>query len=389
MAWPRKYSFALVMSLIGSVLLASPGSAIENGDSALGHPRIISTNPFGGSAFLYSDRIVFTQGHSVYGMPLSFFAVARPGTVTNKDQELFKVVKAFVAEGYREWNPKYDWARPNDFAILILDKPIADVQKASLASEEEINDLRATGATVSVGGYGYQSAEDRYSEATRHVEPKISSHQFATGSYLTTAMVAQMQRWPGFSRGQMPDYLKYHTLAPLGGPSTCDGDSGSGYFIEEAGLFTYLGTQGAHIGITNCGIDAPLPGIVPLQGINPVYRYLDLIAEAESWVAANPVRASFSKQKTIAGFTFTNSSPTNNQQKEIYDWVYSNPENSNLICAEVRHFRRTSPDVIQVLGRARAACEYAVSLKPSLSTLVQSEPIQAKRGAGKVLLRFD
>lgn len=367
----------LLACVLAALLPGTASVAIENGDSALGHPRIISTNPFGGSAFLYSERIVFTQGHAVAGKPLDFFRVALPGTVTSPDNAFFEVVKVFVADGYREWDPKYDWSRPNDFAILILNKPVPNTSRASLADQAFIDELRLSGSTVSVGGYGYQSADDRntdYSRTPRRVEPKISHHKFANGDYLAPAMTAQAAAWPGFKRPKdVPDYLKYHVYAPLGGPSTCDGDSGSGYFVEASGETIYLGTQGFHLGIPNCGIDDPI-GIIPLQGINPVYPYLDLIREAEEWVALHPA-ASISRKLSLQG---TDNGPAELTQEQLTeDLLRWHPYATRMVCTAIRPRNLSIQETTNLLARAEDQCDKLSARSPVPTTSIRMRSVSA------------
>lgn len=278
-------------------LLVQPATAMENGESALGSDRIISIHPAGMTGFLYDDRIVFTNAHSVVEKsgslrPNDFWKVSNPGAKTWSQSTYAQVVQVFIADGYRDWNPRSDWARPNDFAILILDRPVANVERAVLATEEKINSYRDQGALVTTGGYGFQSKVDRdtdYSKSPRIVEPKKATLRMASGDYITTAVAGHIAgRSYDARRGPYPTNLAYHLLSPYGGPGTCDGDSGSGFYREEGSDLVYLGTIGAHLGITNCGNDSPIPGYTPLIGITPVYPYLSLVATAEKWVKENP-----------------------------------------------------------------------------------------------------
>ena len=94
----------LVLSIFSLYLFQSliPANAIENGDSAINHPRVVSmyfANPYNAndlfpncSGWLYSPRIVFTAGHCVYDgfekpkkilRSASNTFVGKPGAVTN------------------------------------------------------------------------------------------------------------------------------------------------------------------------------------------------------------------------------------------------------------------------------------------------------------------
>ncbi|MFM1797621.1 MAG: hypothetical protein RL733_1402, partial [Actinomycetota bacterium] len=78
--------------------------------------------------------------------------------------------------------------------------------------------------------------------------------------------------------------------------SGCDGDSGSGFYLQRGSTKVYLGPAGAHsVGIPNCGN----PGFWGEYGnafaVEPVYKHLDLIREAELIVDQMVFKASEAK----------------------------------------------------------------------------------------------
>jgi hypothetical protein len=271
-------------------LIAPQAIAVENGKSAIGSDRIININIFAGSGFLYDDRIIFTQAHTVvYNgalQKLDWFRVSPPGTKITSGKDTYKVKKIFVAEGYKDWDNKVNWARTNDFAIVILEKPIKKVAKAKLVTKEQIDALMKAGASVTSGGYGFQSLADRQTRRNAYgISPKQGTWNFVDPSLLEKqipiwAASARMNREP------FPEHLKYHLAAPYGGPDTCDGDSGSGYFIEDKKTKStlYLGTPGPGLGKPNCRDEPEIPNFTPLIGIDPVYQFDYLIKRAEAWV---------------------------------------------------------------------------------------------------------
>jgi hypothetical protein len=291
----RKRIVIIGLAVSAALSSANAVSAMENGLSAVGNKRIMSNNIMSGSSFLYDDRIILTQGHTIMykgkEQDLSFWRAYKPGTVIQYDSKYVNVIKTIVAPGYEDWNPMTDWARKNDFGILITDRPVAKVAKAKLASKAKIDALREAGAIVTTGGYGYQSLEDRNNRRNIFgIVPKMAKLKFANGDYLKSAVdtFVREAKMPG--RGEFPENLGYHLLAPMGGPQTCDGDSGSGFFIETKKETLYLGTIGVHIGGANCGANSLVPNMTPLIGIEPVYKYIDLIKQAEAWVKAHPVK---------------------------------------------------------------------------------------------------
>jgi hypothetical protein len=81
--------------------------------------------------------------------------------------------------------------------------------------------------------------------------------------------------------------------------SGCDGDSGSGFYLQRGSTKVYLGPAGAHsVGIPNCG----QPGFWGEYGnafaVEPVYKHLDLIREAELIVDQMVIKASEAKAAT-------------------------------------------------------------------------------------------
>lgn len=278
---------------ISVTLVAPQAVAVENGKSAIGSDRIIKTNMMSGTGFLYDDRIIFVQGHSILTgsnaepKPLSFWTVAPPGTKAVKGKDTYRVVKYFTPADYKPRDIATDWARANDFGILIIDKPIKKVSKAKLATKDQIDSMVAIGARVEMGGYGYQSYSDRLKRKNVYgISPMKGAWNFAPLSVIEPSLETVRNAERHFGKGQLPDYLHYFLLAPYGGASLCDGDSGAGFYVEDKSKkeILYLGAPGAMVGIPNCENKPQIPNFTPLIGINPVYRYTDLIKQAEDWV---------------------------------------------------------------------------------------------------------
>jgi hypothetical protein len=82
------------------------------------------------------------------------------------------------------------------------------------------------------------------------------------------------------------------TILDLGVPNTekngsnCDGDSGSGFFVQKGNVRYYLGAAGgSQAGITNCRSFLKFPPTGGMSGVNPTHKFLALIKEAEDFVA--------------------------------------------------------------------------------------------------------
>jgi hypothetical protein len=82
------------------------------------------------------------------------------------------------------------------------------------------------------------------------------------------------------------------TILDLGVPnnektgSNCDGDSGSAFFVQKGNVRYYIGAAGgSQAGITNCRSFLKFPPGGGMSGVNPTYKFLSLIKEAEDFVA--------------------------------------------------------------------------------------------------------
>jgi M6 family metalloprotease-like protein len=91
-------------------------------------------------------------------------------------------------------------------------------------------------------------------------------------------------------------------------------------------------------------------------------------------------------QKTLATFGSSATGLTGMQKSQIQATVEANPNAEKFICTGIRYYSQPMSVNIMVRKRAKAACEYAKLLNPSLSTWYQNKPTQARSYAGKVLL---
>jgi hypothetical protein len=74
------------------------------------------------------------------------------------------------------------------------------------------------------------------------------------------------------------------------------------------------------------------------------------------------------------------------QRSQVKAAVEANPNAEKFICTGIRYYSQPMSVNIMVRKRAKAACEYAKELNPSLSTWYQNKPTQARSYSGKVLL---
>jgi hypothetical protein len=91
-------------------------------------------------------------------------------------------------------------------------------------------------------------------------------------------------------------------------------------------------------------------------------------------------------QKTLASFSSTSTTLTNLQRSQVKAAVEANLNATKFICTGIRYFSQPMSENIKVRKRAKAACDYAKTLNPELSTWYQNKPTEARSYAGKVLL---
>jgi hypothetical protein len=292
-------SLSIILLLVVAITCTSfsfnNATAVEFGQDATGDPNAIS---FGGSsAFLYSDRIVFTAAH-VIAMgndqitPVEMAArvanlessgsVYAPGIGNRLGQKEFRIKKVLIHPAFRS-RVGSDQTRVNDFAILVLQESIPVKNKVVIASDSDIADIIQSKSPVHMVGYGLQNPTQRTMQTYGTLSPRKMT------SYLV-------------SNDEVKNYYKVNsreispneTILDYGIPnskdfgSVCDGDSGAGFFMEKGETRYYLGlVGGSQWGIPNCRNESWSKfGIGGgMSVITAAFKYLSLIKEAESLVS--------------------------------------------------------------------------------------------------------
>jgi hypothetical protein len=306
----------ITLSLFQSLI---PANAIENGESALNHPRVVSMyftkldnanylRP-NCSGWLYSPRIVFTAGHCVYDgsdkskkilRSASNTFVGKPGAVTSYGFPVSQVraSKIYVYDTF-EWY----WysatgggtlSYKDDFAVVVLEKPLANVETAEIGTKEFLDNLISKNEFIETSGYGYQDNSRQNNSGT---EPKKARFQLVSFETGMKTVAEFKQKW---NRTYFQEDAAFVKL-PKNGAAPCDGDSGSGYFYNDNGKFTYLGAMMGLLGSPNCGLDTWTDTAV--GPFRPVYLDVGLVKLAEKYELENPYVApkatnSSSKKKT-------------------------------------------------------------------------------------------
>jgi hypothetical protein len=263
-----------------------PAYSVEFGVDATGDPNAVYIQG-SFSGFLYSERIVFTVAHSFDAMKSieqweKDGFVYEPGIDSTVNKKKYKVKKVLITPTYR---PRIgmDQTRVDDFAILILEEDLPLRNTVKVATNDEIHSFLKNSSKVQMIGYGLQNPSQRSNPRSEYRSP----HRMV--SYLVDK--SQLESFYRLNTWHIPPN---QTILDFGVPnsqtlgSMCDNDSGAGFFVEVEKTRYYLGTVGG-LGwaIPNCRSDGSQSfGIGGgMSGFTPAYRFLDLIRNAESFVA--------------------------------------------------------------------------------------------------------
>lgn len=279
----KKSILGLCLSLLLSLVSGTAASAVEFGQDATGDSNAVKVG--GASGFLYSDRIVFTAAHVIESTGgVAYWeregVIYPPGIVRMQGQRQYKAKRVLVAPTYRD-RINGDEPRIDDFAIIILQESIPMKNEVVVATSDDINQFIKNKTPVSMIGYGLQNSSQR--------------DNYEWGSFSPMKMTSYL-----VSHEELRNYYKVNinlvrtpqTILEYGIPnsrefgSNCDGDSGSGFFVEKENVRFYLGpTGGSQAGITNCRSFTRFGIGGGMSGITPTFKFMNLVKEAEAIVA--------------------------------------------------------------------------------------------------------
>jgi hypothetical protein len=287
----------LTISLIPAVAPIN-SSAVENGVLLDGDENAVYLLDGSVNAFLYKPQIAFTSAHGTaeWGKGELF--------VNTSSGKKVKLERILLAPGFKERSVSREaieagkavLSRSNDFAILILAEPIPMTNSVELFNANQLAEvLRSQEPVYSIGYSSYDSTRRR-DQRPRRLEAKMIEKESAKAIYEKYYATGHPNWGPRGSTFELIDIQLVHS--PKTG-SGCDGDSGSGFYLQRGSTKVYLGPAGAHsVGIPNCG----QPGFWGEYGnafaVEPVYKHLDLIREAELIVDQMVIKASEAKAAT-------------------------------------------------------------------------------------------
>ncbi len=293
----RKVALA-VLAMSALIFSSAPVSqAALNAQVNLDNPRVVpifgQDGPSevrlmaGWSGFLYSPRIVLSAAHSHYRfdnngnrilIEPAFITVGKPNSSAKDAEGRAKVIKTFVADFTQ---------MGNDFIVLVLDRDLVTVSPAKLMTAEIEAELVNARAEVAFHGYGeyrdrcapgeknpckkdWNNLNQRTSELPRVVRMNLAPLSDSYFSWLT-----------GNQRTELRETI-------ISNPQGCPGDSGGPITTTYKGNLIYLGQGLAGANVYACGAgDAKSKENDPnsFGWFSPIYKHLDLIKEAEAFVA--------------------------------------------------------------------------------------------------------
>lgn len=297
----------IIKIILSAVLLLNMPSAIaiENAKNAIGDTRtvpLVVQHPLarelmkGCTGFLYSERIVLTAGHCIVERDTKSIYPKRyvglPGITYSKDNiKLVEVEKHILPAGFALKGPN-DFTDFEDFGILILKESIKINGKTTIATQEQIDSYIKNKTLVSTVGYGRQSSSHGNNDMT---VPQYA--EFPLESLDIVKSILNSNQYYG---------MKIHTIQTPGGPSTCSGDSGSAIYVKNNEDYIYLGPLAWGVGMfPNCSGKGWQSNVMYVGSV-ATYEYIDLIKEAEDYVAKQnivttptPIASPLPKKPTI------------------------------------------------------------------------------------------
>lgn len=293
------------LSFAIALVPAFSASAIEGGESAKNHSRIVSlyfqsSNPKskydGCSAYLYAPRIVMTQAHCLFDyakntrLPASKVFVGIPGKIMDSRGKMLQVARIFMPAEYL--NTRDALQNTRDIAVLVTRKPVAKVPSSTPITEEQLNDLVVTGGLVTVGGYGLSSPQERKIRTSGgYVKPfkfprKVSLplvQRVEVEGFLTSRFAREDHLPQWLDLNQISKYAWVRSSQGTG--ATCDGDSGAGFFIENGKQAIFVGANAGPMGSPNCQTNGRWNSGGGLNRIIPIFKYPDLLKSALEYEA--------------------------------------------------------------------------------------------------------
>jgi hypothetical protein len=197
-----------------------------------------------------------------------------------------RVEKKFISKTYR-----YSNAALGDFAVYVLEKDLISAPAVKLLTPELEKEIRESKTPIKMHGYGEYL--DRCLEGEKL--PCSYKHKKTTvPRSLTTVLrtLDEAESIVGYKRPQLSDSLIMNNgKAGFG----CGGDSGGSITTTYKSEFIYLATTPNGMNAYSCGQSGDNDGKGGINYASAVYKHLDIIKEAEDYVAAAIARENTAK----------------------------------------------------------------------------------------------
>jgi hypothetical protein len=286
----RIFKILGICILLVTLHLSVPSSAVEFGQDATGDPNAVHIQG-NTSGFLYSERIILTAAHVLNQLRIQPNGdtqgfVYAPGLADKTNAKKYQIIKAIIPKTYVNADPARNIQPIDDFAIVIINEDMPLKNKVVIANEKQMRQFAQDKAKVEMVGYGLQSGAQRVASQLSSRAPfKLTTLLYTPEMMNTFYATKKLNRGddkPGF--WTVVEWGAIHTQAT---GSICNGDSGSGFFVEENNVRYYVGTTGNGVGISNCQSDGSIK-MDPAGGMSwfpAPFKFLDLIESAEKFVA--------------------------------------------------------------------------------------------------------
>lgn len=278
----KKFICFVLAFLFGTFL---PADAVEFGIDATGDPNAVHIQG-NTSGFLYSERIILTAAHVLDQLKIQPNGdtegfVYAPGISDQTTAKRYKIIKAFIPKTYVNADHANHIQPVDDFAIIVINEDMPLKVRSEIATEEQMFKFANSRANVQMVGYGLQSGSQRNNPQEMNRAPKKMSAYLLSPQMMIEHYNQHQLRPPSWKRVDWGTNSNRETGTP------CNGDSGSGLFVEESNTRYYVGTTGNGLGTSNCKSDGTysLGSGGEVSWFTAPFNFLYLLKTAESFVA--------------------------------------------------------------------------------------------------------
>jgi len=256
-----------------------------------GQPEGLTSPNAGWSGYLYSPRIVFSAAHSNYKFDNNrnrilsepaLITVGKPNSAASDKIGRVRVIKTFVGD-YKLTST----GGVNDFIVYVLEKDLVPISIGNLLTAEIEKELVSVQSEVRIHGYGeYQDrcpGQPGPCKKTDFMDPKMRTSEFPRSPTGIMKLVAPSY-FPWMSSDWKAD-LANETL--VSDNLACSGDSGGPVTTVYKGTTYYLGSALSGRNVRACGAGLVNDPTKAFGYFSPVYKHLDLIAQAEAFIRAS------------------------------------------------------------------------------------------------------